>query len=192
MVTLKPINVPWSFTTIWSLMTTTKLRYGHTRTHQRQYRWFNVFNHCVMSHKWPHDGATETPALRMAMTQFKWAHFWGSLFKSRVNLPSHGGCHFMDPVFYRQENSAFNRQSTMAWSHMSNVTWPSMAIFMAIFLQTVPHDPSKLFCSIIGPNFKMVRYGWDGLNNDSTNVRNEHFFKPSHFNPSFRFLPCRT
>ena len=63
---------------------------------------------------------------------------------------------------YRQENSAFNRQSTMAWSHMSNVTWPSMAIFMAIFLQTVPHDSSKLFCSINGSNFKwydMAR-GW--------------------------------
>ena len=43
MVTLERINVPWSFTTIWSLMTTTKLRYGHTRTHQHQYRWFNVF-----------------------------------------------------------------------------------------------------------------------------------------------------
>lgn len=39
---------------------------------------------------------------------------------------------------------------------------------------------------------QMVRYGRDGLNNDLTNVRNEHPFKPSHFNPSFRFLPCRT
>jgi len=72
----------------------TKSRYGHNRTHQRllvshdqhgltwppsnctlrggsrrQYRWINVFNHCVMSHKWPHDGATETPVLRLAMSQ---------------------------------------------------------------------------------------------------------------------------
>ena len=30
---------------------------------------------------------------------------------------SHRG-YVMGPVFYRQENSAFNRQSTMAWSHI--------------------------------------------------------------------------
>ena len=85
----------------------------------------------------------------------KWA-------KGVSNLVQVTESHSSDPVFYRQENSAFNRQSTMAWSHMSNVTWPSMAIFMAIFLQTVPHDPSKLFCSINGSNFKwydMAR-GW--------------------------------
>ena len=167
MVTLEPINVPWSFTTIWSLMTITKLRYGYTRTHQRQYRWFNVFKF-----KW-------------SKVTTRWSYRDSDTLASddsnnAVDQVNHvGGVTSWILYSYRQENSAFNRQSTMAWSHMSNVTWPSMAIFMAIFLQTVPHDPSKLSWSIIGPNFKMVRYGRDGLNNDSTNVRNEHLYKPS-------------
>ena len=62
---------------------------------------------------------------------------------------------------------------------------------MTCKLQTVPHDPSKLFCSIIGPKFKVVRYGRDGLNNDSTNVRNEHFFKTFTFQSQFQIFPLQ-
>ena len=69
----------------------------------------------------------------------------------------------------------------LTWVMWYDHRWLSSRSDMTCKLRTVPHDHSKLFCSIIGPNFKMVRYGRDGLNNDSTNVRNEHFLKLSHF-----------
>ena len=36
-----------------------------------------------------------------------------------TNLKSQRIRHFMGPVFYRQENSAFNSQSKLEWSHMT-------------------------------------------------------------------------
>jgi len=134
-------------------------------------------------HKWPHDGATENLALRpgdvstvklCSKDEFvKWAKGGSDLPQVAEEIDC------TDPVFYRQENSAFNSQSTYSQPTYSQSTYSQSAYSQSAYSQSNgPAWPTqKLFWSIIGPNFKMVQYGLDGLNNDSTNVRNEHFFK---------------
>ena len=111
-----------------------------------------------------------------------------------VNQVNHvGGVTSWILYSYRQENSAFNRQSTMAWSHMSNVTWPpwwlsswlSFCKRSRMTLQNCSGQslvPTSKWCDTAETVSTMIRQTFE--TNISSNLHK--------FNPSFRFLPCRT
>ena len=144
--------------------------------------------------KWPHDGATENLALRPGdVSTVKWCSKdefvkWA---KGVSNLVQVTESHSSDPVFYRQENSAFNSQSKMAWFPIWANTWlmshdhrwlSSRSGMTDKKLRTVRHDPHKN-CS--GQSLVPTSKWYDTAETVSTMIRQTFetniYTKPSQF-----------
>ena len=152
----------------------------------RQYRWFNVFKFKwpKMTTRWSYreSGTSAWRCLKQydcKMVLQRWVcqmskgGFWSSPSRRRKGLK--------ESCILPSRKLSIQKSIETKWSWMTiddylqGPTWPFKTVWVNHWSQ-----------------IQMVRYGRDGLNNDLTNVRNEHPFKPSHFNPSFRFSPCRT
>ena len=204
MVTLEPINVPWSLTTsMVSHDHHQTVRYGEEAGVSTADSTFSNSN----GHKWPHDGATDNLALSgwRWLKQYDCQNFTdGQAAKSdtpdtKIRSNEQRGVLNQPQV---TEDTSWVLYSTVKKTQHSIVSRNLVVLRDHRWLSSRSHMTCKLFWSHMtiqncsGQSLVPISKWFDTAEMVSTMIRQSSkrtFLQNLHnFNPSFRFLPCRT